>query len=72
MGSNDKADRSGLVTTMIAGLRLMVDYLVDPDVLVIKSTQFTLRLLLATPSAKAALEHIDPATQSYLQVSFPA
>lgn len=65
---NDKRDRSALVNMILAGLRLMADYLVDPDVLVIKSTQFTLRRLLATPVGRTALEQLDSVTQSYLQV----
>ena len=70
--SNDKGDDSALVTMIVAGLRLMADYLVDPDVLVIKSTQFTLRRLLATPGGRTALEQLDLVTQSHLQVRQPA
>ena len=61
--------RSAFITMMVAGLQLMADYLVDPDVLVIKSAQFTLRLLLATAAGKEALSHVDPVARSYLQVS---
>ena len=61
--------RSAFMSMMVAGLQLMADYLVDPDVLVIKSAQFTLRLLLATAAGKEALSHVDPVAQSYLQVS---
>ena len=53
---------------MVAALQLMADYLVDPDVLVIKSVQFTLRHLLGTQLGRDALAQLNPVTQSYLQV----
>lgn len=57
---------------MVAGLQLMADYVIDSDVVVIKSAQFTLRHLLATAAGKDAFSHLDSVTQSYLQVSYAA
>ena len=59
---------SAYVSMVVASLQLMATYLVDPEVLVIKSAQFTLRHLLASAAGKEALAHLDPVTQSYLQV----
>ena len=53
---------------MVAALQLMADYLVDPDVLVIRSVQFTLRNLLATQLGRDAFAQLDAVTQGYLQV----
>lgn len=63
---------SSLSTMLVAALQLMADYLVDPDVLVIRSAQFTLRHLLGTDLGRQAFEHLDPITQAYLQVCFPS
>ena len=60
-----------LLTMMIAALQLMADYLVDPDVLVIRSVQFTLRNLLATQLGRDAFAQLDAVTQGYLQVCIP-
>ena len=53
---------------MATALRLMADFLVDPDVVVIKSAQFTLRHLLATQLGQDALSQLQPVSQGYLQV----
>jgi hypothetical protein len=53
---------------MVAALQLMADYLVDPDVLTIRSVQFTLRHLLSSQLGREALSQLDAVTQSYLQV----
>ena len=53
---------------IVAALQLMADYLIDPDVLTIKSMQFTLRQLLGSQLARAALLQLDGVTQGYLQV----
>ncbi len=58
-----------LLTMMVAALPLMADYLVDPDVLTIKTAQFTLRNLLCSQLGRDALAQLDGITQGYLQVS---
>lgn len=64
-----KGDAStALSTMMVAALQLMADYLIDADVVIIKSVQFTLRQLLGTQLARAALLQLDGVTQGYLQV----
>ena len=60
---------ASLTAMMAAALRLMADFLVNPDVVVIKSAQFTLRHLLATQLGQDALAQLDPVTQGYLQVT---
>lgn len=67
-GSITPGHGSAYINMITAGLRLMADYLVDIDVLVIKSAQFTLRHLLATAAGKEAFDQLDPMTKGYLQV----
>lgn len=68
-GAAGKADAgSALSTMMVAALHLMADYLIDADVVTIKSVQFTLRQLLGSDLGKAALLRLDGVTQGYLQV----
>lgn len=64
----DSSASSSLPTMLVAALQLMADYLVDPDVPVIRSAQFTLRNLLATDLGREAFALLDPVTQGYLQV----
>lgn len=68
----DGSASSSLLTMLVAALQLMADYLVDPDVLVIRSAQFTLRNLLGTDLGRQAFMQLDPVTQGYLQVCPPA
>lgn len=70
--SSSSSGSSSLSTMLVAALQLMADYLVDPDVLVIRSAQFTLRNLLGTDLGRQAFEHLDPITQGYLQVCPPS
>ena len=51
-------DTTAYVSMVVAGLQLMATYLVDAEVLVIKSAQFTLRHLLATAAGREALAHL--------------
>ena len=53
---------------LVVALQLMADYLVDHHVVTIKSVQFTLRHLLASPMGRDALAQLDGVTQGYLQV----
>ena len=62
------SDATTLTTMMAAALQLMADYLVDTDVLVIKSAQFTLRHLMSTQQGQDAFSLLRPETQGYLQV----
>ena len=57
---------SGTATWVVA-LQLLGDYLVDESVEVIKSAQYTLRLLLATPEGLGALQQLDPGLRPYLE-----
>lgn len=66
--SGGSSDAASLTTMIAAALQLMSDYLVDPDVVVIKSAQFTLRNLIPTQLGQDALTLLSPVTQSYLQV----
>ena len=68
--SSGSSDGASLTAMMATALRLMADFLVDPDVVVIKSAQFTLRHLLATQLGQDALCQLDPVIQGYLQVTF--
>ena len=70
--SSSTGSNSSLSTMLVAALQLMADYLVDPDVLVIRSAQFTLRNLLGTDLGRQAFDHLEPVTQGYLQVCLPA
>lgn len=71
-GSSSSSASSSLTTMLVAALQLMADYLVDPDVLVIRSAQFTLRNLLGTDMGRQAFDQLDPVTQGYLQVCSPS
>ena len=53
---------------LVAALALLVEYLVDEDVAVIRSAQYTLRQLLTLPEGAEALRALDPVSQSYIQV----
>ena len=64
----DSLASSSLSTMLVAALQLMADYLVDPDVLVIRSAQFTLRNLLGTELGRETFGQVDAVTQGYLQV----
>ena len=64
----DSSGSSSLPIMLVAALQLMADYLVDPDVLVIRSAQFTLRHLLGTDLGREAFTQLDPVAQGYLQV----
>ena len=68
----DSSASSSLPAMLVAALQLMADYLVDPEVLVIRSAQFTLRNLLGTGLGREAFAQLDPVTQGYLQVCPPA
>lgn len=68
----DSTLSSSLPTMLAAALQLVADYLVDPDVLVIRSAQFTLRNLLGTDLGREAFAQLEAVTQGYLQVCPPA
>ena len=53
--------------TWVVALQLLGDYLVDESVEVIRSAQYTLRLLLATPEGLEALQRLDPGLRPYLE-----
>lgn len=53
--------------TWAAALQLLSDYLVDESVEVIRTAQKTLRLLLATPEGREALQQCGPALRPYLE-----
>lgn len=54
--------------TWAAALALLGDYLVDESVEVIRTAQYTLRLLLATPEGQEALGALDSGLRPYLEV----
>lgn len=58
---------SGSGGTWAAALALLADYLVDESVEVIRTAQYTLRLLLATAEGQEALQQLDPALRPYLE-----
>lgn len=58
---------SGSGGTWAAALALLADYLVDESVEVIRTAQYTLRLLLSTPEGQEALQQLDPALRPYLE-----
>lgn len=67
----DSSASSSMPAMLVAALQLMADYLVDPDVLVIRSAQFSLRNLLGTDLGREAFAQLDPVTQGYLRVCPP-
>ena len=58
---------SGSGSTWAAALAQLADYLVDESVEVIRTAQYTLRLLLSTPEGQEALQQLDPALRPYLE-----